>query len=313
MFLNECFRKKFNVTFLQLIHELFCSVALTFYPSSCRKHLFKFQHITWDGFSWYIEIMSDGIKQPYLAASPHSWQARGAASNVASKLCPRNESLVPKWHRLVPNGTLKLMLQHTSRDMNHFKRVCFMMTSWNENIFRVTGPLCGESTGHRWIPLVKASDAELWCFLWSVPEQTVEQTIETTVIRDAIVLIITSLQCTNSINCTKIEWNRGFRNPTARQLELVKAECTKISKAPPNMHFVRGIHRWPVLYHTMNQWCGKRLFVIMASWYVRWTYPWNTISLNLRNAMAILAYTEDVIIVRIQTHNSCSLFIIVDL
>ena len=23
--------------------------------------------------------------------------------------------------------------------------------------------------GHRWIPLTKANDAELWCFLWSVP------------------------------------------------------------------------------------------------------------------------------------------------
>ena len=40
-----------------------------------------------------------------------------------------------------------------------------MMTSSNENIFRVTGPLCGEFTGHRWIPSTKASDAELWCFL----------------------------------------------------------------------------------------------------------------------------------------------------
>ena len=27
----------------------------------------------------------------------------------------------------------------------------FMMTSSNGNIFRVTGPLCGEFTGHRWI------------------------------------------------------------------------------------------------------------------------------------------------------------------
>ena len=27
---------------------------------------------------------------------------------------------------------------------------------------------------HRSIPLTKASDAELWCFLWSAPEQTVE-------------------------------------------------------------------------------------------------------------------------------------------
>ena len=33
----------------------------------------------------------------------------------------------------------------------------------------VTGPLCGECPGHRWIPCTKASDAELWCFLWSAP------------------------------------------------------------------------------------------------------------------------------------------------
>ena len=40
-----------------------------------------------------------------------------------------------------------------------------MMTSSNGNIFRVTDRLCGEFTGHRWIPRTKASDAELWCFL----------------------------------------------------------------------------------------------------------------------------------------------------
>ena len=34
----------------------------------------------------------------------------------------------------------------------------------NGNIFSVTGPLRGESTGHQWIPLAKASDAELWSF-----------------------------------------------------------------------------------------------------------------------------------------------------
>ena len=33
------------------------------------------------------------------------------------------------------------------------------------NIFRVTGPLWGESKGHRWVLLTKASDAELW---WSL-------------------------------------------------------------------------------------------------------------------------------------------------
>ena len=41
--------------------------------------------------------------------------------------------------------------------------VCMMMSS-NGNIFRVTGHLCGEFTGTRWIPHTKASDAELWCF-----------------------------------------------------------------------------------------------------------------------------------------------------
>ena len=42
-----------------------------------------------------------------------------------------------------------------------------MMTSSNGNIFRVTSPLWEEFTGHRWIPLTKASDAKLWCYLWS--------------------------------------------------------------------------------------------------------------------------------------------------
>ena len=38
----------------------------------------------------------------------------------------------------------------------------------------------------------KASDAELWSVLWSAPEQTVEQTIGTSVIWCTIVLIVTS-------------------------------------------------------------------------------------------------------------------------
>ena len=42
-----------------------------------------------------------------------------------------------------------------------------MMTSSNGNIFCVTGLLCGEFTDDWWIPRTKASDAELWGFLWS--------------------------------------------------------------------------------------------------------------------------------------------------
>ena len=41
------------------------------------------------------------------------------------------------------------------------------MMSSNASFFRVTGSLCAEFTGHRWIPLIKANDAELWTSGWS--------------------------------------------------------------------------------------------------------------------------------------------------
>ena len=67
-----------------------------------------------------------------------------------------------------------------------------ILTSSNGKKFRITGPLCGEFTCHRWFPLTKTSDAEFWYFLLYAPEQTVEQTIETPAIWDAIALIRTS-------------------------------------------------------------------------------------------------------------------------
>ena len=52
---------------------------------------------------------------------------------------------------------------------DNFLSSTYMMTSSNGNNFRVTGPLCREFTVYRWIPLTKASDAELWYFLGSAP------------------------------------------------------------------------------------------------------------------------------------------------
>ena len=68
------------------------------------------------------------------------------------------------------------------------------MMSSNENIIRLTGALWEETTGHGWIPLTKASDAGLWCFLWSAPEQTTEQTVQMPVIWDPMSLIVTLLE-----------------------------------------------------------------------------------------------------------------------
>ena len=60
--------------------------------------------------------------------------------------------------------------------------VLCMMTSWHEDVFRITGPLCGESTGQRW-PSTRPSNTELRCFLCYWHEQVVEQTNELTVWR----------------------------------------------------------------------------------------------------------------------------------
>ena len=64
-----------------------------------------------------------------------------------------------RWHPLAYNHGDKTRTLHDT-----------MTTSSNGNIFRVTGHLCGEFTGHRWIPHTKASDAELWYFLSSASE-----------------------------------------------------------------------------------------------------------------------------------------------
>ena len=113
----------------------------------------------------------------------------------------------------------------------------WMITSSNGNIFRVTGPLCGEFTGQWWIPLTKASDAELWCFLWSVAEQSVEQTIETPVIWDAIALIMMSLQV---------------------------AYC---SRSTVNIHY---IHQWSYAYHSQMKYPALDYYIRFKHNIKRW-------------------------------------------
>ena len=71
--------------------------------------------------------------------------------------------------------------------------VAIMMTSSNGNIYHVTGHLCREFTGPRWIPCTKASDVELWCFSWCALEQMAKQTSKIPVIWDAMAIIVMSL------------------------------------------------------------------------------------------------------------------------
>ena len=118
-----------------------------------------------------------------------------------------------------------------------------MMTSSNGNIFRVTGHLCGEFTGLRWISRTKASDAELWCFLWFVPEWTVEQTIARLVIWDAISPIMTSPWfCKPFLYAIHCRYNRRL-NSLFHETSSTKVEPNIMMErllyfCPP----VRGIH-----------------------------------------------------------------------
>ena len=95
---------------------------------------------------------------------------------------------IPTASYIVHKNHLFQLQAHACIDHNSY-----MMSSSTGNIIRVTGPLCGEFTGHRWIPLTTASDKKLWCFLWSAPEHTVEKTIVKLVIWDVIALKMTSL------------------------------------------------------------------------------------------------------------------------
>ena len=80
------------------------------------------------------------------------------------------------------------MFESSDKSINLY----YMMTLLNVNIFRITGPLWVESTGHQF-PDSPHKGQWRGCFLWSMPEQTVKQTTKKSVIWDAIALIMTSL------------------------------------------------------------------------------------------------------------------------
>ena len=75
--------------------------------------------------------------------------------------------LVCEWSFGDTNPVWRLLNKYPP--FSYCQNMDYTMTSSNGNIFLVTGPLYREYTGDRWITLTKASDAELWCFLWSMP------------------------------------------------------------------------------------------------------------------------------------------------
>ena len=115
--------------------------------------------------TFYISI---NTKQPFLTPTCHSTDARNMPEIAVLFIhFSRAEHLtVPSRFQMNCGDLIKLWYQLCRSIDEPF----VMMMSSNWNIFLATGPLCGEFIGHRWIPLRKASDAELWCFLWSAAE-----------------------------------------------------------------------------------------------------------------------------------------------
>ena len=137
------------------------------------------------------------------------------------------------------------------RFVSVWMEIMIMMTSSYGNIFRVTGPLWGESTCHRWIPLTKVSEPQLWCFLSSVPEQTVEQTIEMLVIWEVIGLIMMSLQWFHEVWI----WHIG------NWIIINTWWCHDVETFSSLLSLCEGYHLWISLIE--GQYCGALILIVV--------------------------------------------------
>ena len=89
-----------------------------------------------DELIWtYVEQYFNVFEPHFIAMDEIMFFSRGIAHTRLAKRC---EKALPWWRHQMETFSALLTLS------------------------------AGEFTGHRWIPLTKASGAELWCFLWSV-------------------------------------------------------------------------------------------------------------------------------------------------
>ena len=110
------------------------------------------------------------------------WKWEQPNNKLTSKICVN----IPKW--CITHTTI-IIKQGKSIPWSRHQIVELLQDSRNSSALAILD-LCEETTSHRWIPLTKVSDAELWCFPWSAPDQTVERTNETPLISDATALVI---------------------------------------------------------------------------------------------------------------------------
>ena len=88
-----------------------------------------------------------------------------------------NDIKINKWYGVLPQLAHAILYELTLCQRCFYRRVFFENAGLNllpRPRFSWWRHQMGTFSGYRWIPRTKASDAELWCFLWSASEQTVE-------------------------------------------------------------------------------------------------------------------------------------------
>ena len=130
---------------------------------------------------WWQLCYSISIRGPLLSGMwcEFSIQHAVCVDNCVicvSSICHNDGSEVVHWRYLDCTIIATRIRQWFQRDLDIYRESWwhiywnYMMTSSNGNISVLLAP-CEGNSPVRWIPLTKASDAELWCFLWSAPEQ----------------------------------------------------------------------------------------------------------------------------------------------
>ena len=172
-----------------------------------------------------------------------------------------------------------------------------MMTSSNGNIFRVTGPLEGKSTGHRCILLTKGTGAKLWCFPWSAPEQTVQaNTGDAGDLRRHrthydVTVMTNKFRVESKVGNMKslfyIKWNVWYRLNSDSQhyndviMTTIASQITSLAvvystvysdedqrkhQSSASLAFVWGIHRYRWIPRTKGQLRGKCFHLMTSLW-----------------------------------------------
>ena len=164
-----------------------------------------------------------------------------------------------------------------------------MMTSSNGNFFRVTGPLCGEFTGDRWIPRTKASDAEHWCFLlnkrlpkqswgwWSeTPSRPLWRHCNEPV--EYIALLGSVLDHQQAQYCPESYFLFLVYLPFSDSISPLVDRIKSFMMTSWNGNIFRvtgylcgrGIHRSPVNSPHKGQWRGALIFSLICAWINGW-------------------------------------------